>query len=527
MILSPTDAGTASAKLNRGTVMAVLGCCFLVVMMDSTILNVALQTIQQDLGASTAELQWSLDSYILFYAALMFTSGILADSFGRRRVLIIGLVVFAVASAFTAFADGTGSLIFWRGVMGVGASVVPPTTLALINNIFVGEERTKAIGIWSALGGLSIALGPIVGGFLLEHFWWGSVFLINVPVVACCAVLLSWVVPESRVPARPQIDLVGLVLSILGIGFLVYGVIQGGAINNWTGFETLGTIVTGIVLLIVFVWFESRATRPALDVKLLRNKAFAAGTVSVTLSFFALTGGTFLMVFYVQGIRGYTPFQLGLVLLPAAVGTVFSATQSGRLVGRFGPRVTVTIGLIVLAVSFTWQALLEAHTALWLVEYDLGMTGLGLGLIMGATTTTTMAVVAPEKAGIGAGVNNTLRQIGAALGIAVLGSVLSVRYRSQMDGSVQALPAELRGPASESLGGTADVVQELQRSTTPVPVPVRESIPGLLAKAQNAYMSAMLLGFVIAVGALAVAAIVAAVWLPGDANISRLDDEHL
>ncbi|WP_405825734.1 MFS transporter [Streptomyces sp. NBC_01390] len=504
----------------RGLIMTVLGCCFLMVMMDNTILNVALQTIQQDVGATNAELQWALDSYILFYAALMFSSGILADAFGRRRVLVIGLVAFGAASTFAGFADTPQQLIFWRGVMGVAGSVVPPATLAVINDIFAPEERGKAIGIWSALGGLSIALGPIAGGFLLEHFWWGSVFLINVPIAAVCAVLLLVVLAESRSATRPRIDVAGVLLSIAGIGALVYGVIRGGETNDWTSVEVLGTIVAGVVLLAVLVLFESRTAQPALDVKLFRNKSFAAGTASLALSFFALTGGTFLMVFYVQAIRGHTPLELGLILLPVAVGAVASAILSNPLAMRFGPKAVVTGGLLLLALAFTGQAGIAADTALWWYEILLGVSGFGLGLVMGTTTTTTMAVVAPEQAAIGAGVNNTLRQIGAALGVAVLGSILSVWYRDELGGAVNVLPEGVRETASESLGGTVVAVRELQEAGA-LPAGAREQLPGLLATAQDAYLSAMHVSFGVAAGALALAAVVAAVWLPGRIDVPK------
>ncbi|MFF2524809.1 DHA2 family efflux MFS transporter permease subunit [Streptomyces liangshanensis] len=511
----PVDTGGAGPQVNRGLVMAVLGGCFLVVMMDNTILNVALQTLQTDLGASNAELQWALDSYILFYAALMFSAGILADAFGRRRVLLIGLVVFGVASGFAAWSSTPEQLILWRAVMGIGGAVVPPATLAVINDIFPREERGKAIGIWSALGGLSIALGPIIGGFLLNHFWWGSVFLINVPVVVACAVLLLLILPESRAASKPQLDLPGVLLSIVGIGALIYGVIRGGDTNHWTSPEVLGSIIGGVVLLALFIRFESRAALPALDVKLLRNKAFAAGTASLALSFFALTGGTFLMVFYIQGVRGYSPLELGLILLPVAVGTVVSATQSNGLAAKFGAKATVTAGLLLLALAFTWQAWVKADTALWLFEINLGLSGLGLGLVMGTSTTVTMAVVAPEKAGVGAAVNNTLRQVGAALGVAVLGSVLSVRYRDELGSATDVLPAPVRDAASESLGGTLTVAQRIQESGAAGSAPVKEALPQLLRTAQDSYMSAMHFSFAIAAGALAVAAVVAAVWLPG------------
>ncbi|MFB7091294.1 MFS transporter [Streptomyces sp. NPDC056296] len=506
----------------RGLIMTVLGCCFLMVMMDNTILNVALPAIQEDVGASNAELQWALDSYILFYAALMFSSGILADTFGRRRVLVIGLLVFAVSSALAGYSDSPQELIFWRGVMGVAGSVVPPATLAVINDIFAPEERGKAIGIWSALGGTSIAFGPIAGGFLLEHFWWGSVFLINVPIAAVCAVLLLLVLAESRSASRPRLDIIGVLLSVCGIGALVYGVIRGGETNHWTSAEVLGTLLGGLALLAVMVLFESRTATPALDVRLFRNKSFAAGTASLALSFFALTGGTFLMVFYVQGVRGHTPLELGVILLPVAVGAVVSGVLSNPMAQRFGPKIVVTAGLVLLSLSFAGQAGVGADTAMWWYEVLLGASGLGLGLVMGTATTTTMAVISPDQAAIGAGVNNTLRQVGAALGVAVLGSVLSIQYRSELGSAVNVLPADARDAASESLGGTAAAVRELRSSAT-LPNGSEEQLSALLPKAQDAYLSAMHISFAVGAGALVVAAAVALIWLP--ARIDSAEDE--
>jgi EmrB/QacA subfamily drug resistance transporter len=517
---STTVGGVRSA--NRGLVMAVLGTCFLVVMMDNTILNVALQTVQEDLKASNSDLQWALDSYILFYAALMFSAGVLADVFGRRRVLLVGLLIFGIGSAFAAFADSPGQLIFWRGVMGVGGSVVPPATLAVINEIFRKEERAKAFGIWSALGGLSIALGPILGGILLAHFWWGSVFLINVPIVAICAVLMLVVVPESRAATRPSIDLPGAALSVIGIGAVIYGVIRGGDTSNWTGPEVLGTILGGAALLVVFVLFERRLSHPALDVRLLTNKAFAAGTASLAFSFFAVTGGTFLMVFYVQGVRGYSPLGLGYVLLPVAVGTVVAAILSSGLAARFGPKVVIVTGLLLLAVSFVGQAFFDEGTAMWIYEVDIALSGLGLGLVMATSTTTTMAVVEPEKAGIGAGVNNTLRQVGAALGVAVLGSVLATRYKDDLGNAAQGLPAPFNHSATDSLGSTLTVVQRLSQ-VKGLPAEVRGSLPGLVSEARHAYIAAMHVGFLVAAAVLLAAAVVGAVWLPGRVPVRPTD----
>ncbi|GAA2746411.1 MULTISPECIES: MFS transporter [Kitasatospora] len=512
MTALPAAATTVRTR-SRGIMMAVLGCCFLVVMMDNTILNVALQTIQRDLNATNSELQWSVDSYILVYAALMFSAGVLADSFGRRRTLLIGMIVFGVASGFSAFATSPEQLILWRAVMGIGGAVVPPATLAIINDTSAPEERGKAIGVWSAIGGLSIALGPIIGGFLLEHYWWGSVFLINIPVVVVCALLMLGFVPESRAVERPRLDAAGVLLSIVGTGALVYGVIRGGETSDWLGPEVLGSLIGGLALLVLLVRVESRAASPALDVSLLRNPAFTAGTTGISLSFFALTGGTFLLVFYVQGVRGYTPLELGLLLLPVAVGTIVSAILSGGLAKKHGPRLVVAAGLVLMTASFLWMAVLGRTTAIWQLEGALALSGLGLGLVMGTTTTVIMAVVPADKSAVGAAVNNTLRQVGAALGVATLGSVLSVRYRADLGGAADILPAGLRDEARDSLGGTLGALEKAAHQPAVIG-PIHTKVPQLILQADDAYLSAMHVTVIVAAALLIVALLVVLRWLP-------------
>jgi EmrB/QacA subfamily drug resistance transporter len=486
----------------RGLVLAVLGVCFLVVMMDNTILNVALQTIQVDLGATNSQLQWAVDAYILVYAALMFSAGVLADAFGRRRVLVIGLGIFATASALSAFSSSPGELILWRAVMGLGGAVVPPTTLAIIRDVFPREEHGKAMGVWAALGGLSVAFGPILGGALLEGFHWGSVFLINVPIVAVCVLLILRAVPESRAERRPRLDVGGVALSMIGTVALVYGVIHGGQTNDWLSPGVLAPIVGGLVALCALVLYERRREDPALDVTLFASAPFSAGTLSISLSFFALTGGTFLLVFYVQLVRGYSPLELGLVLLPVAIGSVAAAISSAGVVARRGPRLAIVAGLLFLLASFLGLAFIDARTPLVLLELSLLGSGLGMGLVMGTTTPLVMSVVAEDKSGVGAAVNNTLRQIGAALGVAVMGSVYSVSYRSTIAPVLDPLTPPLPHQAGDSLGGTVLALKGAHGA------------PAILEQARDAFVASMHTTVLVAVGVLAVAAALAQLWLP-------------
>ncbi|MGA5304204.1 MFS transporter [Nucisporomicrobium flavum] len=493
---------TTGPKQQQSLLLVVVGACFLMVMMDNTILNVALQAIQRDLHADNSQLQWAVDAYILVYASLMFTAGVIADRWGRRRTLAVGLVIFAVASALSASAGTPGSLILWRAVMGIGGAVVPPATLAIIKNAVPEDEQGRAMGVWAALGGLSVAFGPILGGALLERFWWGSVFLINVPVAALCVALLFVTARESRSAAEFHLDLPGLLLSTAAIGAVVYGVIRAGEDNDWFAPASAGMILLGTLLVVALVVVERRTAHPVLDVNLFRSAPFAGGTTAVSLAFFALTGGTFLLVFHVQLVLGHSPLELGLILLPVAVGSVCSAVSSAGVVRRWGFRRTVTAGLLLLALSFAGLLLATQTSPLWELEVSLLVAGLGMGFVMGATTALAMTAVPADKAGVGGAVNNTLRQVGAALGVAVMGSVLSMAYRDHASAVLDALPAHLRGQAGDSLGATLFVLTEGRQA------------PARAVQAQGAFVDAMHITLWVGIGVLLLGAVTTLAWVP-------------
>jgi EmrB/QacA subfamily drug resistance transporter len=508
---SHPPAGFASGRQVRPVLLLlVTGACFLMVMMDNTILNVALRDIQKDLSATTSQLQWAVDSYILVYAALMFTAGVLADRFGRRRVLALGLVVFSVASAFSAWAVTPEQLILWRALMGVGGAVVPPATLAIIKDGIPEKDQGKAMGIWAALGGISVAFGPIIGGALLENFWWGSVFLINLPVAAICLVLLFVSLPESRSSVKRALDIPGLILSAAAISALVYGVIEAGATSDWLAPRTGGFILLGLVLSAVLVAVERRIAAPALDITLFRSRAFAGGTLSISLAFFALTGGTFLLVFFVQLVLGRSPLELGLILLPVAFGSIISAVNSAAMVRIAGFKVSITGGLLLLAAALGSFLFIDAASSLILLEAGLLVAGLGMGLVMGSTTTLAMSAVEVAKAGVGGAVNNTLRQVGAALGVAVMGSILSMIYQNRLGGSLDWLPADLRDRAQDSLGATSFVLDQVAASE-PKQLP---AIEAALANAQAAFVDSMRFTFWIGIAVLLLGVLAAAIWIP-------------
>lgn len=313
----------------RWVVLGVLTLSLLIVVLDNSILNVAVKTIASPaptgIGASQSALEWSINSYTLVFAGLLFTAGLLGDRLGRKKVLLSGIVVFGVGSALAAFSGSPGELIAYRAVMGLGAAFVMPATLAVLMNVFEREEQPRAIGIWAGSVGVAIAIGPITGGILLEHFWWGSIFLVNVPVVLLALVLMTWLVPDSRDPVPGRIDLPGVLLSVLGLVLLVYGIIRGGELADFTDPTVLAPLLAGLAVLVGFVLHEKRSDHPAIDVTYFRKPAFSAAVAAIALVFFALMGVTFFSAFYLQSVRGYSALQAGLLILPIAIAQlVFS-----------------------------------------------------------------------------------------------------------------------------------------------------------------------------------------------------------
>jgi EmrB/QacA subfamily drug resistance transporter len=496
----------------RWWVLATMTVCLLVVIMGNTILNVAIPTLQRDLGATHGELQWAIDAYILVFAGLLFTWGVVGDRIGRRKVLLIGLTIFAVGSVFAAFSDSPLELIGWRAVMGVGGAAVQPTTLAVITNVFPPAERGRAIGVWAGTAGIAVAGGPLAGGAVLEHFWWGSVFLIGVPVALLGIVGILAVVPESRDPNPGKVDLPGVLLSIVALVSLIYGIIRGGSGKGWTTPGVLIPLIGGLVLLAVFVWLQRRSQHPALDVSLFRNPAFSAAAVALGLNFFALQGATFYLVYYLQGALGYSPLQSGAALIPVALGMAVMGPRSSTLADRFGAKAVCGTGFLLIALSFAGFQLLDQDAAVWLLLGILTVQGIGMGSVMAPATESIMSVVPREKAGAGAAVNNSVRQIGGALGVAILGSVLAASYSAHLGPAVEALPPAARAEASQSLVATLAEVERLQESGDPE---AARAAAELVETAREAFVAAM---HITAVGTAVAALIAAGVvlgWLPG------------
>jgi len=399
--------------------------------LDNSILNIALEVLAdpvRGLGADSAELAWATSSYSLVFAAAMFTGGALGDRFGPRATLVAGLLVFSAASAFAAFSDNVVELIVARGFMGAGSALLAPATLSIIVRTTSTADRPRAIALWASASGLGTMLGPVVGGALLGHFWWGSVFLVNVPIVLACLVGIVAIVPRLTLGDRRPLDPLGLLLSLLGLGSLVYGVIEGGRRADWSGRGVLLPLLLGVVLLVLFVAAQRASTTPAFDVRLFAQRRFTGGSLALLFSFFGLTGQLFYAAFYLQGSRGLSPFGAGLVMIAAAVGVVVGNMVSPTVTKYLTVRWTVVGGMLAATATFASYLLFDERTPISLLVLMFLVQGFGMGMISAPITTAMMAVLPTRLSGAGAAVNSAMRQVGSALGVAVLGSILTAQW---------------------------------------------------------------------------------------------------
>ncbi len=506
----------------RWAILGVLVVSLLIVVLDNTVLNIALPTIQQDLDATPAQLVWAIDSYILVFAALLFTWGVLGDRFGRKRILVIGLVIFGTASAACAFASTPEMLIGFRALMGIGGAAVTPTTLAIITVVFPPHERGKAIGAWAGAVGAAVALGPVLGGLLLENpqwsSWitgndWGAVFLINVPIVIIGLIGIWRIVPESRNPHPQRLDLIGLALSIIGLTLLVYGIIDASQTLSWTAPSVVGPALAGIAVIALFLWYESRSDHKSFDVSLFKNRGYAVSLAAVTLAFFAMSGITFTLPFFLQILRGYSTLVAGLCFLPFAVGQLISAPRSAKMVLRFGYRAVMTTGLVLVALSMACLFFVQIDTPLWIIVVVFFIFGFGMGNVIAPASTVMQNVLPLARAGAGSAVQNTVRQVGGALGVAIIGTVLATRYATQMSSVVETLPdqvpAEAKSAAAESIVATDQVLSAMQAQGAPATL-----VDSVRASAFDAFLTSSHVTYLISLIVVVIAALVVGFLLP-------------
>jgi EmrB/QacA subfamily drug resistance transporter len=490
--------------------------------LDTTIVNVALPSLVRQLHASNSQLQWVVDAFNLLFAASVLAAGSLSDRFGRKGMLLAGLSVFGLASLAGGLTDDPTQLIIARSVMGLGAAMVFPSTLSMLTNVFTERtERARAIGLWGAITGAAIALGPIVGGWLLQAFDWRSIFFAMTPIAAVAGLLVARCVPTSRDPHAPRTDRGGFALSTATVALLTYTIIEAPT-YGWGSARTLGGFALTAVLVAAFVAWERHTDEPMLDVDLFRNPRFTAASASVAISFFSLSGFIFLATQYFQFLKGYGPLSTGVRLLPVASMVAISSIAGTRLAVRLGTKLVVASGLLFMAGFFLWVTTASTATSYGAIAAQMVVLGIGMGLTSAPATEAIMGVVPKAKAGVGSAVNDATRLVGGTLGVAILGSVYASLYASGLTRALPAgLPATLTRTAHASLGAALTVSDRL----------AHVGHGALAITVHNAASTAFFHGFhtadVVAAGVAAAGALMALALLPSHPTAPGTDSAEL
>lgn len=492
----------------RWWILGVLILALFGVTLDNLILNIALPTLAVDLEATAAELQWIVNAYVLVFAGMLLVAGALSDRFGRRRVLLIGLALFGIGSALAPLVADATQLIVLRAFMGLGAALTMPSTLSILSDVFDEAERPKAIAAWGAVSGLGIVAGPLVGGYLLEHFHWTSVFLVNVPFVVIGIIATLAVVPESRAPGKVALDPAGALLSVVGLVALVWAITEIPS-NGWTSPAVIGAFAIATATLATFLWWEGRIAEPMLDVRLFRDRRFTAASLSVTLAFFSLMGALFFLTQYLQGVRGLSALETGVRFIPIAIGIIAVSPISAVLTTRLGARVVVAAGLSVTAAGLALMSTLGLAPSDLQVSTILVVIAAGLALAMTPATDAIMSAVPKEKFGVGSAVNDTVREVGGAFGVAVLGSLSAASYAGAMHAVTAGLPPVAADAARESLAAASAVAASIGG----------EAGAALLATARTGFVDAMSMTSLVGAAIAGGGALLALLWLPARAPL--------
>nr|WP_189179555.1 MFS transporter [Microbispora rosea] len=479
---------------SRWWALGALVLSALVIGMDATVLNVALPTLAADLHASTGDLQWIVDAYLIPFAALMLPAGALGDRFGRKRLLLAGLAAFGIASVVATYAGGTGALIAARALMGVGGAMIMPLSTSILPVVFPPAERGRAIAVWTAALALGLPLGPVVGGYLLDRFWWGSVFLVNIPMIVIAMAAVAAFIPESRDPAAPRTDLPGALLSVTGLAALVYGVIEA-PVRGWGDARVLAGLGAGAALLAVFVGVEARTRQPMMDLGLFRDRIFVWGAAGATFVNFGMSGVLFVVPQHLQAVLGHDALGAGVRVIPMVAGLMAGGLAGERLTARLGLRVVMPAGLAVLAAGFFLGAATSVSSAYGFVAAWQALLGAGIGLAMVPAMDGVLATLPEERSGSGSATLQTVRQVGGALGVAGLGSLLSAAYASRLPGGVPEAAADSVTAAAALAARAGDAA--------------------LLSAAREAFVHGMDLVLLVCGAASVLIAVLVAVFLPG------------
>jgi EmrB/QacA subfamily drug resistance transporter len=510
----------AYAHARRWVALGVVSGSLLVIGVDNTVLNIALPTLARShaaggLGASGSELQWIVDSYTIVFAGLLLTAGSLGDRFGRYRALTFGLVLFGIGSALSAQASSAGSLIATRSIMGIGAAFIMPATLSIITNVFTQpSERARAIGVWAGIVAIGIGFGPVIGGFLLEHFWWGSVFLVNVPIVIAALILGWFFVPDSRDESSPRLDPLGSVLSIIGLATFLWAIIEAPS-KGWLSTPVLGGFAVSLAVLGAFMLWELRYPSPMLDVRFFENPRFSAASAAITIVFIALFGMLFLLTQYLQSVLGYSTVEAGAVLLPMSAMMMIFAPRSPRLVARFGNKLVVAAGMSLVCVAFLLMTTFGTGTPVWQVIVITMVNGFGMAHVMAPATDSIMGSLPRAKAGVGSAMNDTTRQVGGAFGVALLGSIAVTIYSSDFRQALRGVdvPRGVLEHGGDSVGAALGTLQQLPAHTA-----ARVSEAAHTAFVHGFHVAVLVGAAVVFVGVLSVLR-----WLPARARDVELD----
>lgn len=475
MSIEPLHAAGAATSTRMGgrrlTALVTVALAVTLIVMDGSIVNVALPTLVRALGgASNSELQWIVDGYILVFATLLLTMGNAADRFGRRRVLVMGLLVFGATSVGAALSGTPESLIAWRAAMGAGAAMVFPSTLAILIHAFPEPAlRRLSIGVWAACSGLGVAIGPVAGGWILRHFDWGTIFLVNVPVVALIVAGAFGSIRESSESDRGALDLPGNLLAIGGLLALVWSLIEAPE-RGWTSAAVLGGLGAAIVLLAVFVRRESRVAHPLLDLRLVASRPCASACLAIGAAFFGLFGFVFMVTQFLQFVRGHDALEAGVRTLPFAGAIVAGAATAALVARRWAPRFSCSAGLACMAVGFAWSMVDRADTPYLVLAGQMGFLGVGLGLVSASATEVVMASLASDRFGLASSLNDTARELGGTLGVAAMGSVFNAIYRRDVEVAFadSPLPEQARVLARQSLGAAIGVAERVGEVAGPL-----------------------------------------------------------
>ncbi|MCR5978430.1 MFS transporter [Gordonia jinghuaiqii] len=494
---------------NKAAVLLVLCSAVFVVNVSTTIVNIALPSLVTDLGASTRELLWIVDAFNLAFATLVLAAGSLSDRFGRRGFLLGGLTLFLATSLAGAWSQNPETLIAWRALAGIAAAIVYPVTLSILTNVFTERsERVKAIGLWGAATGMSVAVGPVVGGALLETFWWGSILLFVGAAALATLIMAFWLVPGSRDPSTPPLDVAGLLLSMVALGVLVYTIIEAPD-RGWASAPTIVGFASAAAFLAVFAVKESRTRFPMLDVRLFANLRFTAASGAITAAFFALFGFIFLVTQYFQFVRDHGALETGLRMLPVAGAIAVSSLVGPRLALHMGSKVVVAAGLLSLSAGFVWAATMDAGTGYAQIVGSMIFLGVGMGLTSAPATEAIMGVVSPEKAGMGSAVNDATRELGGTLGVAVIGSVALSVYRDHLDAAE--VPEPFAEPARESIGAALEASRVAATTLGDAGARAATHVADV---ARTGFMDGFATGCLVAAAVTALAALLTLIYLP-------------